>query len=477
MECETIIPEIDNKPGPTDQSDCTNNSSKSDNCKQQSVVDSRITSILTSRYHLSGVQLQIIASSQFSSLELNLLEHALLPKIGWTDPYLESFLLKLSLLDKFPTSGLGEREGRIFSSLVSKRHYHFAHGIGRSGDLLEWQPKAPGSSLLYRLTNRLLLNFARQILNWSVQAAIVMPTATGMAIFFAIKALALPCKSKVIWLRADQKSAIKAINLAGYQTVVLEGLWIQEQLETDIQALERAIEAGDIAAVISTTSCFAPRSCDDIVAISKLCQKHQLPHLINNAYGLQSPYLNSQVQSALVSGRVDAVIQSGDKNFLIPVSCAIIYGPLSTAASIGNIYPGRASGSGIIDLFLSLLHLGIDGWNGLVQERLGLFNLLKTELKARNISWYQTPKNDISLALKLPDPSLGPMLFARGISGVRSVQPRTQCICGHEFVNWNAHSSHSCSSYCNVAIALGCRLPEINNFLAKLDKVVQKQDH
>jgi O-phospho-L-seryl-tRNASec:L-selenocysteinyl-tRNA synthase len=29
--------------------------------------------------------------------------------------------------------GVGEREGRIYSNLVSNRHYGFAHGIGRSG--------------------------------------------------------------------------------------------------------------------------------------------------------------------------------------------------------------------------------------------------------------------------------------------------------------------------------------------------------
>ena len=32
-------------------------------------------------------------------------------------------------------TGVGEREGRIFSSMVKERNYHMGHGIGRSGDV------------------------------------------------------------------------------------------------------------------------------------------------------------------------------------------------------------------------------------------------------------------------------------------------------------------------------------------------------
>jgi O-phospho-L-seryl-tRNASec:L-selenocysteinyl-tRNA synthase len=37
--------------------------------------------------------------------------------------------------------GVGEREGRVASGLVARRHYGLAHGIGRSGDLTAEQPK------------------------------------------------------------------------------------------------------------------------------------------------------------------------------------------------------------------------------------------------------------------------------------------------------------------------------------------------
>ena len=54
--------------------------------------------------------------------------------------------------------GLGEREGRVFSNLVARRNYGLAHGIGRSGDVTEMQPKAIGSTIINKLTNELLLD-------------------------------------------------------------------------------------------------------------------------------------------------------------------------------------------------------------------------------------------------------------------------------------------------------------------------------
>ena len=51
--------------------------------------------------------------------------------------------------------GIGEREGRIISQLVHQRNYGLVHGIGRSGNINDFQPKACGSSLLVQLTNSL----------------------------------------------------------------------------------------------------------------------------------------------------------------------------------------------------------------------------------------------------------------------------------------------------------------------------------
>ena len=64
--------------------------------------------------------------------------------------------------NNFPDNcGVGEREARIASQLVAQRHYHLGHGIGRSGDIAEIQPKAAGSSLLAKLANSFALDVIR----------------------------------------------------------------------------------------------------------------------------------------------------------------------------------------------------------------------------------------------------------------------------------------------------------------------------
>lgn len=63
-----------------------------------------------------------------------------------------------------------------------------------------------------------------------------------------------------------------------------------DQLCTDLPRLKAEIErlgAGCIVAVLSTTSCFAPRAADDLIGIAKLCQEKDIGHVVNNAYGVQ----------------------------------------------------------------------------------------------------------------------------------------------------------------------------------------------
>ena len=54
------------------------------------------------------------------------------------DREIEMFLSHLASMDSNNfggNCGVGEREARIFSRLVEKRHFNLGHGIGRSGDL------------------------------------------------------------------------------------------------------------------------------------------------------------------------------------------------------------------------------------------------------------------------------------------------------------------------------------------------------
>ena len=77
----------------------------------------------------------------------------------------------------------------------------------------------------------------------------------------------------------------------GYEAVVVENLRSGDELSTNLDALEREVErlgASSIACVLSITSCFAPRSPDDTVRIATLCRNKDIPHIVNNAYGVQS---------------------------------------------------------------------------------------------------------------------------------------------------------------------------------------------
>ncbi|XP_061525402.1 O-phosphoseryl-tRNA(Sec) selenium transferase isoform X3 [Phycodurus eques] len=90
-----------------------------------------------------------------------LLEQGKCPAEGWSEATVELFLNELAVMDSnnfLGNCGVGEREGRVASDIVARRHYRLSHGIGRSGDIAAVQPKAAGSSLLNKLTNSLALD-------------------------------------------------------------------------------------------------------------------------------------------------------------------------------------------------------------------------------------------------------------------------------------------------------------------------------
>ena len=99
-----------------------------------------------------------------------------------------------------------------------------------------------------------------------------------------------PNAKYVLMPRIDQKSCIKSVIAAGYIPVIIENELDGDELRTDLKGLEEKInELGvdDIACIFSVTSVFAPRSPDMIDEIAVLCKKHNIFHLVNNAYGLQ----------------------------------------------------------------------------------------------------------------------------------------------------------------------------------------------
>ena len=116
------------------------------------------------------VQVAEQALSSRRALVKSLLSQRRLPAEGWDDLTIEAFiqamiaalclaastlhaaitvthhhvLQDVALMDSnnFPHPvGVGEREARVASGLVARRHYGLAHGIGRSGNIAAEQPK------------------------------------------------------------------------------------------------------------------------------------------------------------------------------------------------------------------------------------------------------------------------------------------------------------------------------------------------
>ncbi|XP_036328430.1 O-phosphoseryl-tRNA(Sec) selenium transferase isoform X1 [Rhagoletis pomonella] len=425
-----------------------------------------------------------------------LLEKRKLPVHGWPDAHIEEMVQQLASLDSnnFPKkAGVGEREARIACPLVARRHYNFGHGIGRSGDLLEAQPKAAGSTLMANLTNSLLLDLIHEMGVRSCRACFLSPLATGMSLLLCLLTLRQkrPAAKYVLWSRIDQKSCFKSIITAGLTPLIIQPrLADNGALSTDLPSFARKVEevgAENILCFCTTTSCFAPRNCDDIIEVAKLATQHAVPHLVNNAYGLQSTHLTHQLEQAQRLGRLDLFVQSTDKNLLVPVGGAIIAGfDEELVRSVAKAYPGRASSSQTLDVFMTLLSLGRVGYMNFVKERKTNFEYLRecmhkfAQEHAEHV--VETKGNPISLALSLSQlqdvggelTKFGSMLYTRGISGARVLTVGdTRKIEGHEFVNWGTHHSDTSTAYLTMAAGLGITKAEIHNCFEKLNECWQ----
>jgi O-phospho-L-seryl-tRNASec:L-selenocysteinyl-tRNA synthase len=286
-----------------------------------------------------GISNLIASNKLYRSLFIN----RRLPNCGWSDVQIQNLLYLFSILDTNNKTlaiggggdgeetrwcGVGEREGRVYSSLVAQRHFGLSHGMGRSGDITEPQPKAAGSSVLIKLTLLLTLDALRRGSGLDpkgpASSGILLPLCTGMSmslLLSSLRTIGNSEKNVVLWSRIDQKSCFKAITSAGLKCVVVPTKMDGDEVVTDIEAMEAAMEqyGGAVLAVITTTSCFAPRVPDVVDSVAKLCSKKNVHHVINNAYGLQCAKTSKLINRACVVGRVDAIICSTDKNFLVPV--------------------------------------------------------------------------------------------------------------------------------------------------------------
>ena len=67
---------------------------------------------------------------------------------------------------------------------------------------------------------------------------------------------------------------------------------------------------------------------------------------------------------------MDCFIQSCDKNLMVPVGGAILASHNKEfPAKVAATYAGRGSSTPALDITITLLEMGVEGWNKLMKER------------------------------------------------------------------------------------------------------------
>jgi len=372
-----------------------------------------------------------------------LFEQRSVPKEPWTDEQIEFLLQTLSNMDTDKdknTARVGEREARIASKLQLKTSAGFCHGVGRSGYLTAPQPKAPGGSIMYELSNYLARNMLKNFGLPNIKDAIVVPLCTGMSLSLVLGALRSKqneehsnFKRTVLIPQIDHKSLLKSIDLMGFKTKIIEGKIFGDAVRIPMEDIKSNLDE-DCFAIISVTSFFPPREHDDIKEISKFAQENDLIHIVINAYGVQSPEWMKMIRSAIDAGKVDAIIQSTDKNFLTPVGGAVIASPLKeNIKKISQTYAGRASATPIVNFMISMLSLGITGYQKLIEQQQQNREILERKLREVAITINEKVLdifNPVAVALSLKNLkeeqlfALGGALYNLRVTGPRVYNPK-----------------------------------------------------
>ncbi|MFW9999430.1 MAG: O-phosphoseryl-tRNA(Sec) selenium transferase [Candidatus Hermodarchaeota archaeon] len=372
-----------------------------------------------------------------------LFEQRSVPNKPWSDEQIEFLLQTLSHMDTDKDSNaarVGEREARIASKLHLRTSSGFCHGVGRSGFLTAPQPKAPGASIMYTLSNYLACNILRNTGLPNIKDAIVVPICTGMSLSLTLSALKsdpskanLNHKQTVLVPQIDHKSLLKSIDLIGLKSKIIPGQIFGDAVRIPIEHIKNNFN-DNCFAIISITSFFPPREHDDIKEISKFAQKNDLVHIVINAYGVQSSEWMKLIRSAIDAGRVDAIIQSTDKNFLTPVGGAVIASPSKeNIIKISESYAGRASATPIVNFLISMLSIGLEGYQKLLKEQQQNRKTLERQLKKiagdineRILDIY----NPVAVALSLQNLNqkqlyaLGGALYNLRVTGPRVYNPK-----------------------------------------------------
>lgn len=177
---------------------------------------------------------------------------------------------------------------------------------------------------------------------------------------------------------------------------------------------------------------------------------------------------------------------------------AIVLSPRESVVNdVSRIYAGRASGSPMLDLFITLLSMGLLGYKQLLDNRVKMCDNLKMRFKEvaekHGGRLLVCPSNSISYAITLDMlprsknddedeatylqsvrnqvSKFGAMLFTRCVSGTRVV-PRgdNKSMGNEEFLGFGSSVNNYPHSYLTAACAIGVTDDEIDQFLVRLDK-------
>ncbi|MFO7797303.1 MAG: O-phosphoseryl-tRNA(Sec) selenium transferase [Promethearchaeati archaeon] len=423
---------------------------------------------------------QLVLNEFLNPLKV-LFEQKALPNEGWKDEQIEFLLQILANMDTdkdINASQVGEREARIASKLHLNISGGFCHGVGRSGFLTAPQPKAPGGSIMYEITNYLARDIMRKFGLPNIKKAIITPIATGMSLALALSAfkpnwnnIQLRSKRKVLIPRLDHHSILKSIDFIGLEPKIIDGKIFGDAVRIPIDDIRNAYE-DECYAIISFTSFFPPREADEIKEISKFAKEKDLVHIIVNAYGVQSPEWMGLIRSAIDAGKVDAVIQSTDKNFLTPVGASLIASPdKEKIEKISKTYAGRASASPVVNFLISMLSLGKNGYEKLIKDQQEnrkfleqKLNILAEKINERVMNIFNPVAVSMTLNHLKKDElyALGGALYNLRVTGPRVYDPSQKefgtCTEGYP------------TPYIVMNAAIGSKKEHINTAIERLEK-------
>lgn len=116
----------------------------------------------------------------------------------------------------------------------------------------------------------------------------------------------------VVWPRIDQKTCLKAIVAAGFEAVPVGNRLEAYEVRSDLDAIRETIQRlgpQNVACVLTTTSCFAPRGADCIVDVVSFQQACYCAHnCMSKSYCCQDPALSTVDCAAMWCAVADGIL-------------------------------------------------------------------------------------------------------------------------------------------------------------------------